>query len=488
MIHGMIEHASYMAHGYCLLWKPWLVTLHALSDFLIFAAYFAIPVAIWIFVSKRPNVELRGLARLFAAFILWCGLTHIINLVTLWWPIYEFQGWVKAITAGISVTTAILIFPLIPRALAIPSPKELQLANADLAKEITAHKQTLRELEQARDELEQRVAERTKELGEATERFRSLFDHAPVAMLMTDKGGGLRQVNTAAERLFGYSKDELTGQSVDMLVAPAHRQEHQRLRAAFHQAPAARPMGAGRELHGQRKDKQEIPVEIGLNPMRIEGEIFVVASILDISMRRQAEQRMQVVMRELTHRSKNLLAVIQAIARQAAASSPDLQSFHRDFSERLLGLSQSHDILVTSNWEGAPIDELVRSQLAFLGQTATERTKIGGGDLVLPPEKAQYLGLALHELATNAVKYGALSAPNGRIEISWQTHAAADGEQRLSFLWRERGGAPVNHTTREGFGRLVLESIVPTALGGAATLGFAVEGVSWALDVPIDNG
>jgi two-component sensor histidine kinase len=269
-----------------------------------------------------------------------------------------------------------------------------------------------------------------------------------------------------------------------MLLAPAHRQEHQRLRAAFHQAPAARPMGAGRELHGQRKDKQEIPVEIGLNPMRIEGETFVVASILDISTRRQAEQRMQVVMRELTHRSKNLLAVIQAIARQAAASSPDLQSFHRDFSERLIGLAQSHDILVTRNWEGAPIDDLVRSQLAFLGQTATERISIRGGDLVLAPENAQYLGLALHELATNAVKYGVLSASDGRVEISWRTLGAEDSGRNLSFTWCEVG-APVGPATRSGFGRLVLESIVPAALGGAATPEFAAEGVAWSLDVPL---
>jgi hypothetical protein len=104
-------------------------------------AYFAIPVAIWTFVSKRPNIEMRGLARLFAAFILWCGLTHIVNLVTLWWPIYEFQALVKVVTAAISLTTAVVIFPLIPKALAIPSPNELQLANAHLAKEIAAHKQ-----------------------------------------------------------------------------------------------------------------------------------------------------------------------------------------------------------------------------------------------------------------------------------------------------------------------------------------------------------
>jgi PAS domain S-box-containing protein len=487
MLHQMIDHASYMAHGYCLLWKPWLVALHAGSDFLIFAAYFAIPVAIWIFVSKRPNIEMKGLARLFAAFILWCGLTHIINLVTLWWPIYEFQGLVKAITAGISLTTAVVIFPLIPKALAIPSPNELQLANAELASEIAAHKRTLADLQRARADLELRVEERTKELSEATERFRSLFEHAPIAMLMADKAGSMRLVNNGAERLFDYSRDELIGQSVDTLLPESRRQEHQTLRAAFNEAPAARPMGRGRELYGRRKDGQEIPVEIGLNPLRADGQTFVVASIVDISTRRQAEQRMQVVMRELTHRSKNLLAVVQALARRTAASSSDVQAFHRNFDERLHGLAKSHDLLVARNWEGAPIDDIVRSQIAFLGRTEMDRISIGGQPLMLTPEAAQYLGLALHELATNATKYGALTIPTGKVQIAWQERDGPEQVQRLVFTWRESGGSSVSMTGRKGFCHVVLEEIVPGMFGGTATLALASEGMTWTLDVPLDQ-
>ena len=102
IMHDMIHSASYMAHGYCLLWKPWLVVLHAGSDFLIFAAYFAIPVAIWLFLRQRPDLELKPLAILFAAFIFLCGLTHLVQMVTLWWPIYETQAFVKAATAFVS--------------------------------------------------------------------------------------------------------------------------------------------------------------------------------------------------------------------------------------------------------------------------------------------------------------------------------------------------------------------------------------------------
>lgn len=483
MLHEMIDSASYMAHGYCLLWKPWLVALHAGSDLLIFAAYFAIPVAIWIFVSQRPNIEMRGLARLFAAFILWCGFTHVINVVTLWWPIYEFQGLVKAITAGISLATAVVIFPLIPRALAIPSPRELQLANQELAREVAAHRSTLAELEQARAALEQRVEARTQELREMTEQFRSLFKHAPVAMLMADSDGRILRVNGAAEALFHYEPDEMVGCSVEMLLPEARRDQHVQLRAAYHCTPTARPMGVGRELFGRRKDGEEVPVEIGLSPM-FEGEkTSVVASIVDISSHRRAEQRMQLIMRELTHRSKNLLAVIQALAREAAGSSPDVESFHRNFGERLHGLAQSHDLLVERNWEGAPIDDLVRSQLAFLGQTDRDRIEIEGDTMMLAPEAAQNLGLALHELVTNAVKHGALSQPAGRVEIAWSTTENEKGERRLHFSWRERSAADVRPPTRRGFGHTVLEDIVPAMLGGTASLNFAPEGTTWTLDV-----
>jgi PAS domain S-box-containing protein len=485
VLHEMIDSASYMAHGYCLLWKPWLVTLHAGSDFLIFASYFAIPVAIWIFVSKRPNIELKGLARLFAAFILWCGLTHIVNLVTLWWPIYEFQGLVKLVTAGISLTTAVVIFPLIPHALAIPSPNELQIANAELAREIAAHKLTLDKLEQARARLEQRVEERTKELSEATERFRSLFEHAPVAMLMADRNGAVRLMNASAEGMFGHRRDDLVGESVDTLLPEARRPEHGRLMAAFHAAPAARPMGMGRELFGRRRDGGEIPVEIGLNPLKVEGETFVVASILDISARREAEKRMQFVMRELTHRSKNLLAVIQSIARQAARHSQSIEEFHRDFADRLGGLAKSHDLLVVRDWQGAEITDLVHSQLAYLGPAEAERVEVEGEPMLLAPQAAQNLGLALHELATNSVKHGALASTAGKVRIAWRTERAGSEERRLRFVWRERDGAAVALPERMGFGHLVLEDVVPGMLGGTGTLAFEPEGVAWTLDVPL---
>lgn len=169
MFHDMIDSAAYMAHGYCLLWLPWLVGIHAVSDVLIFVAYSAIPVAIWIFLRRRRDLELWHLAVLFSAFILLCGLTHLIQAITLWLPVYEFQGWVKVVTAVVSVTTAVLIFPLIPKALAIPSPNQLQAVNAGLKREITSHLETFQALECAK--------ERAEKANQAKSAFLSNMSH-----------------------------------------------------------------------------------------------------------------------------------------------------------------------------------------------------------------------------------------------------------------------------------------------------------------------
>ena len=192
-------------------------------------------------------------------------------------------------------------------------------------------------------------------------------------------------------------------------------------------------------------------------------------------------------MRELTHRSKNLLAVVQAMAHQTAASSVDVQAFHRDFEKRLRGLAKSHDLLVRRNWEGAPIDDLVSSQLALLGGTDADRIAIEGAAVTLVPEAAQYLGVALHELATNAAKYGALATPAGKVQVAWQTREGHDRAQRLVFTWRESGGLAVGPPDGKGFGRVVLEEIVPGMLGGTAAVAFAADGMTWTLDVPLDK-
>ena len=171
ILEYLFNGAAFMPHGTCLLWRHDLVAVHALGDGLIALAYFSIPVALVVFARRRTDLEYKWLFGLFAAFILACGATHLLGVVTLWQPIYGVQGVVKLATAFISLATAIVLWPIIPKALAIPSPTHLRIANTQLSREIGERKAAQDELERAYGTVEQRVDERTRELAEANKRL-----------------------------------------------------------------------------------------------------------------------------------------------------------------------------------------------------------------------------------------------------------------------------------------------------------------------------
>lgn len=177
-MQALIDYASYMPHGYCLFWQPWLVTLHVGADLLIFLSYSMIPVALVMFLRRRPDLRYRGLVALFAAFILLCGITHLVSIVTLWVPIYPIQGLLKLLTGMVSALTAATLFVLIPRLVAIPSPRQLEEVNADLRREIAAHEKTLDMLRSAQRGLETQVEERTRELTAANARLSVMTQEA----------------------------------------------------------------------------------------------------------------------------------------------------------------------------------------------------------------------------------------------------------------------------------------------------------------------
>lgn len=167
----LFDMSSYAPHGFCLMWRPWLIWLHAASDAVIALSYFVIPLAILRFLHLRPERSFGGLAGLFAAFILFCGATHLLGLATLWWPIYEAEGVLKGATAAASAATAAVVLPLAPKLARLPSPSALEAANAELRAEIARHETTLEELRAARADLERQVAARTAELQGAFDRL-----------------------------------------------------------------------------------------------------------------------------------------------------------------------------------------------------------------------------------------------------------------------------------------------------------------------------
>ncbi len=187
------------------------------------------------------------------------------------------------------------------------------------------------------------------------------------------------------------------------------------------------------------------------------------------------EAHVHLLMRELSHRSKNLLAIVLAIARQTSKQTSSFEDFEIRFNARIQALADAHDLLVERQWLGAALDDLIRAQLAAFG---LERVVLRGEPALLKSEAVQNVGLALHELATNAAKYGALSVSEGRVTIEWDR--TADGGLRLT--WRESGGPPVSEPTRRGFGRFVLERVTVEALG-RGSLGFPPEGLVWTCEI-----
>ncbi len=219
--------------------------------------------------------------------------------------------------------------------------------------------------------------------------------------------------------------------------------------------------------------------------------IGTISCAFDITDQKQQQQRQQLLMREVTHRSKNLLAVLQGVVRQTARRTRNVDEFIARFSARLHSMARSHDLLVNDDWSGTSIVTLIRSQLDVLSDLEVDRVHMAGPDLLMTSVAVQNLGLAIHELATNAVKHGALTAPAGIVEISWLLldqpgeAGTADGVgSEVHLIWREVGGPPVMPGVEGGFGRTLLERVVGQALGGNVTLDFAPTGVVCAMTLP----
>jgi PAS domain S-box-containing protein len=258
VVRRALSSDEFMPHGHCYFWQPRLVWLHAVSDGLIALAYLSIPITLFILVGRRQDLPFNRVFLLFGAFVLSCGLTHIMDVWTIWVPTYWLAGGLKAVTAVVSLASAVVIARTLPRVLALPNS----------LKEVTGTNEALRASE---------------------ERFRQVLEESPVGMVLMDERGILTLVNRKLERMFGYGRAELLGNPVEMLIPERLRGSHSKHRASFFADPRPRAMGAGRELCGRRKDGSEIPIEIGLTPLLHADGPYVLGSVLDVSELRRAD-------------------------------------------------------------------------------------------------------------------------------------------------------------------------------------------------------
>lgn len=356
--------------------------------------------------------------------------------------------------------------------------EQLRTLSDQLAQKVEALEATNELL--AKEIIERRSTEANLKASE--ERLRAVVNTAIDAIVVIDEHGIVQSVNPAAERIFGHRENEIVGKSVNVLIPEPDRSAHEGHIAAYLKTGVSNIIGIGREVEAQRKDGETFPVDLALTEWHMSGMRFFTGIMRDITERKQTEERVRLVMRELSHRIKNVLAVVQSMAWQTARTSNDLTDFSKRFANRIEALACSHNLLIDRDWQGVRIEDLVRGQLRLFG--AEERLGTHGPDLVLQPEAAQSLGLALHELATNASKYGALMRPAGRIEVGWSVDLAGTAKRRFRMTWRESGGPEVGPPHRRGFGRTVIKDMTEKALNGRVALEFSPRGLFWQFTGP----
>lgn len=235
---------------------------------------------------------------------------------------------------------------------------------------------------------------------------------------------------------------------------------------------------------GSERQWFDLHVEPNIQP---DGKVSgITCASIDVTHRKRNEEHMRLVMRELTHRTKNLLAVVIAIARQTSAQSGDVKGFVNALIGRLRALSAAQDLIVADDWAGVAMDALIEAVLAQHTQRRAAAVSLSGPAIILSPEAAQNLGLAIHELAINAARHGALSSPRGKVAIEWSLSEGEAGRQ-IDFLWVESGGPKVEEPARSGFGMMVIRRNLARAMGADVNLDFQPDGLVARLSLPHDD-
>jgi len=347
-----------------------------------------------------------------------------------------------------------------------------------------------------RDWTERRRTE--EELRESQARLSALADNLPTCMVYQMSDGATSQqrqllyISQNCERLTGVSVEDLR---VDRsllynLVLPKYRE-----RLAAQEAEATREYKTFdmelEMLHAKTGEIRWYRLTVTPRPLPSGGIVWDGLQI-DITEHKRAEAHLRLMINELNHRVKNTLATVQSLAAQSfhrfgMTATDDVGAARTAFEARLFALSRAHDVLTRENWEGANLSDVVREAYApFLAHVEDEsRIEVSGEDLRIPPAMSLSLSMAIHELCTNALKYGALKTPTGMIKVTWSSRSEGKST-RLHFRWEEHGGPPVSPPRRTGFGSRLIQKGLARELNGSAHIVYEPTGVICTIDVPLD--
>jgi PAS domain S-box-containing protein len=319
-----------------------------------------------------------------------------------------------------------------------------------------------------------------EELRKSEERFRSSVLHSPLPLLLFDDREQILALSQSWLEGSNYSSEELG--RIEDWTARAYGERSGEVLEHIRQIISTEPQAQLAEMMIRTKDGRErlwsfVSSALGAQS---DGRRLFVCVAQDVTERKAHDQHVHLLMHEVNHRAKNMLSLVQAIARQTAAREPE--DFVGRFSERIRALAANQDLLVRNEWQGVDVEDLVRSQLSHFADLVGSRIAVHGRKLHLNAAAAQAIGLALHELATNAGKYGALSVDAGRVDVRWQLEGDI-----FTMSWTERNGPPVSRPKRRGFGSTVIDSMAKLTVGGEIQLDYAPVGLLWRLACPAAN-
>ena len=305
--------------------------------------------------------------------------------------------------------------------------------------------------------------------GNVEQTLRSIVENCDDAIITKNLDGIISSWNKSAERLFGYTAEEVIGKSITILIPPERHDEEPRILARLRCGERVDHY----ETVRRRKDGSLFDISLTVSPIKnAQGRIIGASKIVrDITERKRNDEQIALLAQEAEHRTKNILATVQAIVNLSHSDTAD--GLKRAIEGRVAALAKLHDLFVKSRWIGAELSHIAIQELApYVGEDK-RRARIDGPHVLLAPNTAQAIGVTLHELATNAAKYGSLSVPKGQVEVTWSR--AIDG--RLVLHWTETGGPPAKQQ-RQGFGTTVTERMIQWQLDGEMHFDWREEGLA----------
>ena len=325
-----------------------------------------------------------------------------------------------------------------------------------------------------------------RELREQNARLQLILESAvDYAIVTMDLHGCITSWNAGACRIFGYTEAEVLNRSGEIVFTSEDRIEG-KFAAELHRAVET-GRAANERWHLRRDGTRFWASGLMMPLLGADGQQQGFLNILrDRTQLRAEVDRRELMMAEMSHRVKNTFAMVQAVAAQSSRHSVTVEDFKAEFGERLAALARSHEVLIRGGWEDAPLRDVLEGALSAHGG-APGRIRLDGDAVLLPVNLVAVFTLAFHELATNAVKHGALSVPGGSVSVAWTINPAGVGSRRVQIVWREQGGPLVRVPQRRGFGSNLLQKVLGSQSGIDVAQEFRLEGLQCRISVPIGD-